>query len=211
MSRRVLQITIPTPQGYLEGILKPEQEGSQPEYMGIVCHLHPSHGGTMHNKVVFSAAQALQSLNIPVLRFNFRGVGQSTGIYDGGRGEMDDVRWALDFLCNRYPGLPALIGGFSFGAYVGLRVAALDKRVQAMIGIGVPARWFQGEHLQGCSKPKLLIHGTADELAPFDDTSQWFEQLSAPKRLVAVEGADHFFQNRLEDVQCIISEFVRAL
>jgi alpha/beta superfamily hydrolase len=211
VSRRVLQITIPTPQGFLEGILKPEQEGSQPEYMGIVCHLHPRHGGTMHNKVVFSVAQTLQTLNIPALRFNFRGVGQSTGSYDGGRGEMDDVRYALDFLSHRYPGVPALLGGFSFGAYVGLRVAAHDDRVQAMIGIGVPAGWFHEEILQGCSKPKLLIHGTADELAPFDLTVQWFEQLPAPKRLAVVEGADHFFQNHLDDVQTIISGFVRSL
>ncbi|MBV9705863.1 MAG: hypothetical protein JO125_00455, partial [Chloroflexi bacterium] len=95
VSNQLLHINIPTPQGHLEGILKAQQDGSQPRYVGLVCHPHPLGGGTMHNKVVFKVAQTLQSLNIPALRFNFRGVGHSTGTYDEGRGEMEDVRYAL--------------------------------------------------------------------------------------------------------------------
>jgi len=165
----------------------------------------------MHNKVVFKVAQTLHALGIPALRFNFRGVGHSTGTYDEGRGEMDDVRSALEFLSRRYPGLPVILAGFSFGAYVGLRVAAIDDRVQAMIGLGVAARSFNGDTLQGCHKPKLFIHGTEDELAPYDLTVKWFEQVPAPKSLVAVQGADHFFQGRLEEVQAIITDFVQTL
>jgi alpha/beta superfamily hydrolase len=165
----------------------------------------------MHNKVVFKVAQTLQAMNIPTLRFNFRGVGHSTGSYDEGRGEMDDVRFALEFLSHRYPGLPVVLAGFSFGAYVGLRVAAIDDRVQAMIGLGVPARMFENETLQGSHKPKLFIHGTEDELAPYELVEQWFEQVPAPKSLVAVQGADHFFQGRLEEVQAIIVGFVHTL
>ncbi len=211
VSNQVLHVNIPTPQGHLEGILKPEEEGSTPEYVGIVCHPHPLYGGTMHNKVVFKAAQTLQTLNIPALRFNFRGVGQSTGTYDEGRGEMDDVRAALEFLSRRYPGVPAIIGGFSFGSFVGLRVAAIDDRAQAMFGLGVPARWFGSDTLQGCHKPKLLIHGTQDEQAPYDLAVQWFEQIPAPKSMITVEGADHFFQERLDEVQAIITRFVQTL
>ncbi len=165
----------------------------------------------MHNKVVFKVAQTLQSMQIPALRFNFRGVGHSSGTYDEGRGEIDDVRYALEFLSRRYPGLPVIVAGFSFGAYVGMRVAAVDDRVRAMIGLGVPARMFEGDTLQGCHKPKLLIHGTEDELAPYELTAQWFEQVPAPKSLVAVQGADHFFQDRLEEVQAIIIGFVQTL
>jgi alpha/beta superfamily hydrolase len=210
-SNQLLQIYIPTPQGHLEGILKPEQEGAQPPYVGLVCHPHPLSGGTMHNKVVFKVAQTLQSLNIPALRFNFRGVGHSTGTYDEGRGEMHDVCYALEFLSRRYPGTAAIIAGFSFGSYVGMRVAAVDDRVQAMVGLGVLARWFDGNTLQGCHKPKLLIHGTEDELAPYDQTLAWFEQLPAPKRFVPIQGADHFFQHRLDEVQAIITDFVMML
>ncbi len=204
-----MHVNIPTQTGHLEGILKPEEEGVIPRYAALVCHPHPLYGGTMHNKVVFKAAQALQILGMPALRFNFRGVGHSTGTYDEGRGEMDDVRFALEFLSRRYPGLPVILGGFSFGAYVALRVAVIDDRVQAMIGLGVPARMFEGEHLEGSHKPKLIIQGTKDELAPYALTAQWFEQVPAPKSLVAVQGADHFFQGYLDEIQAIIISFVQ--
>jgi len=165
----------------------------------------------MHNKVVFKVAQTLQAMQIPALRFNFRGVGHSTGTYDEGRGEMDDVRYALDFLSNRYPGLPVVLGGFSFGAYIAVRVAAIDDRAQVMFGLGVPARSFDGETLQGSHKPKLFIHGTADELAPYNAAVKWFEQVPAPKSMVAVQGADHFFQGRLDEVQAILVSFMQTL
>lgn len=211
VSNQVLHVNIPSPQGHLEGILKPEEEQSTSAYVSVICHPHPLYGGTMHNKVVFKVAQTLQALNIPALRFNFRGVGHSSGTYDEGRGEMDDVRYALEFLSRRYPGVPAIIAGFSFGSYVGLRVAATDDRAQAMIGLGVPARWFNGDTLQGCHKPKLFVHGTEDEQAPYDIAQYWFDQVPAPKSMVAVQGADHFFQGRLEEVQAIIVGFVQTL
>lgn len=210
-SNQVLHINIPTPQGHLEGILKPIDEGERPAYVGLVCHPHPLGGGTMHNKVVFKVAQILQALNIPALRFNFRGVGHSTGTYDEGRGEMDDARYALEFLSRRYPGVPAIIAGFSFGSYVGLRVGAADDRVQAMIGLGVPARMFEGQTLQDSHKPKLFIHGSEDEVAPYHLMQTWFEQVPAPKSLVTIQGADHFFQGRLDEMQGIIAEFIRTL
>jgi len=195
----------------LEGILKPEEEGVEPHYAALVCHPHPLYGGTMHNKVVFKVAQTLQTLGMPTLRFNFRGVGHSTGTYDEGRGEMDDVHYALEFLSRRYPGLPVVLAGFSFGSYVALHVAAVDGRGQAMIGLGVPARMFADDTLQDSHKPKLIIQGTRDELAPYDQALQWFEQLPAPKTMVAIEGADHFFQGRLDEVQAAITNFVRTV
>jgi alpha/beta superfamily hydrolase len=208
---RVLHITIPTPTGHLEGILKPEEAGVVPRYAALVCHPHPLGGGTMHNKVVFRVAQTLQTLGMPALRFNFRGVGQSTGTYDEGRGERDDVRYALEFLSHRYPGLPIILSGFSFGAYVGLRVGAIDDRIQALIGLGTPARMFKDEYLNGSQKPKLFVHGTNDELASYDLLLQWLERVAAPKILVTVEGADHFFQGRLDEVQVAITDFVSTV
>lgn len=165
----------------------------------------------MHNKVVFKTAQVLQTLGLPALRFNFRGVGHSTGSYDEGRGEMDDARYALDFLSHRYAGLPIMLAGFSFGAWVGLRVACQDDRVRAMIGLGTPARLFEHECLQDCHKPKLFIHGTLDELAPFEQAQHWFEQVPAPKVMRPVEGADHFFQGRIDEVQTMIAGFVNEI
>jgi alpha/beta superfamily hydrolase len=211
VTSQILHVNIPTSTGHLEGILKPEEAGIRPHYTSVICHPHPLYGGTMHNKVVFKVTQTLQAQNIPALRFNFRGVGRSTGTYDEGRGEMDDVRHALEFLSRRYPGVPVIIAGFSFGAYVGLRVAVTDDRAQALIGLGVPARWFGENTLQGCHKPKLIIHGTGDDTAPYDQTVQWFEQVPAPKSMVAIEGADHFFQGRLDEVQSIVTRFLQTL
>jgi alpha/beta superfamily hydrolase len=208
---QILHINIPTPTGHLEGILKPEEEGVIPRYAAIVCHPHSLYGGTMHNKVVFKVAQTLQMLGMPALRFNFRGVGRSTGTYDEGRGEMDDVRYTLEFLSNRYPGLPVILGGFSFGANVALRVAAIDDRVQAMIGLGVPARMLDGEYLNDSHKSKLIIQGTEDEQAPYASTAKWFEHVPAPKSMIAIQGADHFFQGHLDEVQAIIATFVQNI
>ncbi len=98
----------------------------------LVCHPHPLFGGTMHNKVVYQAAKALHRKGIPVLRFNFRGAGLSEGEHDRGRGEQQDVRTALDYLANEFPGRPILLAGFSFGSWVGLRVGCEDARVTAL-------------------------------------------------------------------------------
>ena len=110
-----------------------------PYFAAVVCHPHPLYGGTMHNKVVFRVARALHGLGLPVLRFNFRGTGMSAGEHDFGRGEADDVRAALDYLAEQFPGRPLLLAGFSFGAWVGLRVGCGDARVAELVGLGLPA------------------------------------------------------------------------
>ena len=101
-----------------------------PSVVAVVCHPHPLFGGTMHNKVVYQAAKTLHRRGMAVLRFNFRGVGLSEGAHDKGRGEADDVRAALDYLAAEFPSRPILLAGFSFGAWVGLRVGCEDSRVR---------------------------------------------------------------------------------
>src|SRR6478672_12851341 len=123
------------PAGRLEALLNAGTPDAQ--YAAVVCHPHPLHGGTMHNKVVFHAMKALNSFGFPVLRFNFRGTGLSHDRHDEGRGEADDVRSALDWLDNEFH-LPIIFAGFSFGAAVGLQAACPDQRVKAVIGLGVP-------------------------------------------------------------------------
>lgn len=208
---QILHISIPTPAGYLEGLLKPEEDGVVPRYASIVCHPHPLRGGTMHNKVVYKVADALQIMGIPALRFNFRGVGNSTGTYDEGRGEMDDVRYALGFLNQSYPAMPVILSGFSFGADVGLRVAAVEDRVQAMIGLGTPPRLFNDKYLHESQKHKLFIHGTRDELVLYAMLVSGLERVADPKMMASIEGADHFFRGRLDEVQAAITDFVRSL
>ncbi len=166
---------------------------ADPALVAVVCHPHPLFGGTMHNKVVFQAAKALHRRGIPVLRFNFRGAGLSEGVHDKGRGEQDDVRAALDYLAREFPGRPILLAGFSFGAWVGLRVGCEDARVTKLIGLGLPVDDSDLRYLRSCAKPKLIIQGGNDQFGSRANVEALFATMPEPKRLVIVEGADHFF------------------
>src|SRR6266542_4033721 len=134
-----------------------------PRAAAVVCHAHPLQGGVMHFKVVFRAAKALQAENVAALRFNFRGVGRSEGRHDEGRGELDDVRAALDELARRFPGLPLLAGGFSFGSVMALRAGCADPRVRALFALGFPMTMVRDpSFLQACTRPRLFVQGEND-------------------------------------------------
>jgi alpha/beta superfamily hydrolase len=167
----------------------------------------------MHNKVVFHAMKALNSFGFPVLRFNFRGTGLSQGEHDQGRGEADDVRTALDWLDREFH-LPLIFAGFSFGAAVGLRTACPDDRVKAVIGLGLPVapvdeRNYDFEFLRSCAKPKLFVSGSRDQYGPRAKLHALVESLPAPKNLVVVEDADHFFEGRLREMREAVEAWIR--
>jgi alpha/beta superfamily hydrolase len=174
----------------------------------LVCHPHPLFGGTMHNKVVYQAAKSLDSLGLPVLRFNFRGAGLSAGTHDRGGGEQEDVKAALDFLAAEFPGLPLLLAGFSFGSWVGLRVGCVDQRVQELIGIGTPVNSSDFSYLRNCDKPKLFVHGANDEHGDVVKLEQLVESLPGDNRLVVVPDAEHFFVRKLDQVDAAIRAWV---
>src|SRR5918997_3188300 len=155
-------LLIPAEHGQLEAILKEPRDGA-PKGVALVLHPHPLGGGTMHNKVVFRAAAALNDAGLTTLRINFRGVGQSTGTHDEARGERDDARVALDYLAEHYPNQPITLAGFSFGARVGLEVGVEDQRVARLIGIGTPVDMYDFTFLEACRKPILFVHGSRDE------------------------------------------------
>ena len=203
---RIESLRIPGPVGPLEALLKHGSATARP-FAGIVCHPHPLHGGTMHNKVVFNIAKALGALGAPVLRFNFRGVGASAGAHDEGRGEREDVRAALDYLVARYPHLPLCLAGFSFGSWVGTPVGCADDRVTQLVAVGTPTRIFGDEKLAGCRKRKLFIQGGTDEHGPVPELERFVEDLPEPKRLVIVPGADHFFTDRQEELRAAIADY----
>ena len=164
----------------------------------------------MHNKVVFRAATALNDAGLVVLRINFRGVGQSTGEHDEGRGEQDDVRAALDHLANQYPQLRLVLCGFSFGARVGLDVGIDDDRVQYLIGIGTPLDKYDFSFLESCRKPLLLVHGERDEYGDVEKLRQLAAELvkRTRVRLVVIPGAGHFFENRLDELKQAITDWI---
>lgn len=173
----------------------------------LVCHPHPLFGGTLHNKVVFHAARTLNRLGLPVLRFNFRGAGMSEGQHDQGRGEADDVRTALDWLAQEFPGRPLLLAGFSFGAWVGLRAGCNDARVTHLVGLGLPVNSTDFAWLHKCAKPRLFIHGSLDEHGDPRKVEALVRSLPGPAKLVLVQGADHFFAGKLEQLSDALAQW----
>ena len=196
------------PAGRIEAILNLPPQGIVPRAAAVICHAHPLHGGMMHFKVIFRAAKALQSQGIAVLRFNFRGVGRSEGAHDHGVGEQDDARAALAEMERRLPGLPLLLGGFSFGSAMAAKVAASDARVKAVLILGFPiTRLDSTADLAQILKPRLFVQGSEDEFGPGAAIRTLVSSLPEPKRLAVVEGADHFFTGRLDELQAPIEEW----
>jgi uncharacterized protein len=196
------------PAGRLEAILWTPSDGNKPAFAGVVCHPHPLFGGTMHNKVVYQTAKALDGLGMPVLRFNFRGAGLSEGVHDKGHGEKDDVRAALDFLGSEFPDVPVLLAGFSFGAWVGLRVGCADARVSHLIGLGIPVNSTDFSFLRECAKPKLFVHGSNDEFGAITKVQALIPTLPGDNQLVVVEGVDHFFAGKLGELNTAITTWL---
>jgi alpha/beta superfamily hydrolase len=188
------------PAGRLEAVLNTGREDAA--YAALVCHPHPLGGGTMHTKAVYHAMKAFTAFGLPVLRFNFRGVDLSEGDHAHGLGEQDDVRAALDWLQQTFDNRPILFAGFSFGSYVGLRACCGDARVKGLVGLGLPVRAagreYNYEFLAGCASTKLFVSGDHDEFAPREELTAVWGSAVEPKRLVWIEGADHFFQGTRE-------------
>ncbi len=166
----------------------------------------------MHNKVVFRAASALNECGLITLRINFRGVGQSTGEFDGGRGEIVDARAALEYLEHQYPEKPLTICGFSFGAWVGMGVGIADDRVNFLISIGTPVDKYDFSFLKICRKPILFVHGEHDEFGDVGRLRALVQELQEQTsvQLTVIPGAGHFFEDHLDEVKGAISEWVTA-
>jgi len=162
--------------------------------------------------------KALNGFGFPVLRFNFRGAGLSQGEHDHGEGEVEDVRVALNWLDSEFH-LPLVFAGFSFGAAVGLRAACADSRVRAAIGIGTPVapvaadteepRAYTLDFLRDCDKPKLFVSGARDQFGPRSKLEALVASVPEPKKLVVIEGADHFFEGRLRELREAIESWTR--
>ncbi|MFQ5766610.1 MAG: alpha/beta hydrolase [Acidobacteriota bacterium] len=177
----------------------------------VIAHPHPLHGGTMHNKVVCWAAKGAVAAGVAALRFNFRGVGDSAGRHDQGRGETDDLRAALRFLSQRYQSQPLLAGGFSFGAAMALRAGMEDPRVVGLMGIGTPLAHATFDFLLAGLKPVLLLHGENDPHGDIRDLRALARRLGNRAHLVVIPGVGHFFQGHLDRVQDAVTDFCARL
>ncbi len=201
MSRKIESLFLAGPAGRLEALLEEPEEGPA-RAAALVCHPHPQHGGTMHNKVVYRVARGLRRSGHVVLRFNYRGVNLSEGSYAEGEGELEDARAALRYLRNRYADLSYTLAGFSFGSRIALRLGCAEgSSASRIIAAGFPTAYRDRSSLDGCVTPRVFIQSTHDEFGSVEDLKATVERLPEPKRLILVEAQDHFFSGALERLE----------
>jgi alpha/beta superfamily hydrolase len=200
------KVALQGPAGELESILELPSDAAVIGAV-VVCHPHPQHGGTMHNKVAHTLARSFVRSGFAALRFNFRGTEGSAGSYDNGVGELDDALAALDWLAQQYPNVPLWLGGFSFGAAIAVR-AAVSTTVSGLISVAPAIYRFADGLEQQPECPWLVIQGDEDELVEVDETIAWFNSLAPGPELLVVPGAEHFFHGRLGDLRSAVMEFV---
>lgn len=182
--------------------------------VGIVCHPHPLFQGTMDNKVVTMVVRAWQALKINSIRFNFRGVGTSAGVFDEGRGEVEDLKAVLQFAREHYPQSPIWLAGFSFGAYIALKMAISDPNIAGLISIAPALKLFDWSSSSFPACPWLIVQGDQDEVTDPSHVLEWYQALLATEErsfrpeLVWVPGASHFFHGHLINLQQLLKAFV---
>ena len=207
MPRKIESLFLAGPAGRLEALLEEPDEAATG--IALVCHPHPQHGGTMHNKVVFRIARGLRRSGNAVLRFNYRGVNQSEGEYAHGEGELDDAGVALDLLRSRYPDLPLTLAGFSFGSRIALRLGCenyeTNPSLRRVIAVGFPTIYKDKSYLDKCLVPRAFVQSTNDEFGSVRDLGEIVDGLPEPKRVVLIEAQNHFFAGALERLEEEIS------
>ncbi len=203
------------PVGLLEALFhEPQSLGSSatPRAVAVVCHPHPVQGGSMHSTVTFKTARGLQNAGVACLRINFRGVGKSGGEYDGHGGEEEDARAALDWLLERYPGVPAWGAGFSFGSRTIFGLARTEPRLERLILVGFPARVYPIEGVDKLDRPALFIWGKQDDFGTLADLRQQYPRLPESLEFQEIDGADHFFRRFTKELEEQVQDYAeRAL
>jgi alpha/beta superfamily hydrolase len=201
-------LLIPASHGQLEAILK-EPKGTR-RGVALVCHPHPLGGGTMHNKVVFRVAAGLLNAGLTTLRFNFRGVGASTGVHNDVEGGKEDVRDALSYLGNEYTDQEITLAGFSFGSRTGIEVGMSNDRVVRLISIGAPVDKYDYSFLTDIRKPVLFVQGDKDEFGSIANLRPFVDEIAkhADAELVVFQNSGHFFDDHLDELRDTIRAWV---
>lgn len=209
---RVEPVQIAGPAGLLEAVVEDPSPGTAPTAFLVVCHPHPLHGGSMSNKVVTTLARTAHAQGVPTLRFNFRGVGASEGVFDEGRGEVQDALATVAFGRQRWPDASLWLAGFSFGGVVALRasttrgVGSVERLVTVAPALGRNFGSVRDISIPSC--PWLVVQGDADEVIDGNLVIDWAEQLDPAPRLAVLPGVGHFFHGHLPALQGVVAEFL---
>ena len=195
--------------GALECVSDVPEPADERPATAVLCHPHPQHGGTMHNKVITILERALRELGIRTVRFNFRGTGQSGGDFDDGYGETDDLFAVTEWVRHTRPDDDLWLGGFSFGAYISLR-AAQNLQLGQLISVAPAVQRYDFSHQSHPGCPWLVVQGDEDEMIRLDDVTDWVQSVDPAPELVVMNGAGHFFHRRLMDLRGLIKNGVRA-
>jgi len=181
---------------------------AEPRGIALVAHPHPLYGGTMENKVAQTLARTFVTLGYAVARFNFRGVGESEGVYDDGRGEVDDMAIMYEHMRARYPDLPITLSGFSFGTFVqaqfAQRLEAEGRAPERLVLVGTAAgKW----PMPPVPQDTILIHGELDDTITMQQVFDWARPLDIP--VTIIPGADHFFHRKLGHIKNLVVQLWR--
>ena len=204
-------VVINGPAGRLEARYTPAKEENAP--VALLLHPHPQHGGTMNNKVVYTLFHAFLHCGFSALRFNFRGVGRSQGQFDRGEGELADATAAFDWLQATHPNTPACwVGGFSFGAWIGMQLLMRRPEIGAFIAVAPPAGMLDFGFLAPCPASGLIVNGDQDQVVAPEATQKLIAKLKHQRDITiehrVVKGADHFFYNHLTELDQIVEDYV---
>jgi alpha/beta superfamily hydrolase len=204
-------VSIPGPAGTLEARIEdPIAVGQARQVIGVVCHPHPLHGGTMQNKVVHTAARAMQEAGAATVRFNFRGVGGSTGVYDNGVGELADALAVVDWARAHFDCDALWLAGFSFGAATALQAATRGAAPRKLVTIAPPVGRIIVEPIPRPDCPWLVVQGDQDELVDVALVQRWVAGYTPAPELAVLAGAEHFFHGRLNELRGTILRFLRG-
>jgi len=179
------------------------------EQVAVICHPHPLHEGTMNNKVVTTVARVYDTLGVPTVRFNFRGVGNSEGSYGDTIGEIEDCTAIIEWLARSLPSMPVALAGFSFGSYIAAKVAN-DRDIVSLISIAPSVENFDFSQCQQISAPWLVVQGDQDEVVDPNKAIIWAKQHQPQPTLVVLPQVGHFFHGRLLQLGEIIKDFLTA-
>jgi len=205
------EIIINGPDGRLEGRYQHSRDRNAP--IALILHPHPQHGGTMNNKVVYTLYQSFARQGFSVLRFNFRGVGRSQGVFDRGEGELSDAASALDWLQTFNPNAGGCwIAGFSFGAWIGMQLLMRRPEVEGFISVAPPENLYDFSCLAPCPSSGLMVNGARDRVVPTESVRGLVDRLKTQKGIVidhaTVPEANHFFEGRMDGLMEVVDAYL---